>query len=78
MNQYLQKGSAKMISGLPIMAANKVLNSDFSSHNSVLTPNPPPALPPPPHVVYATDRSKAVVPILSLLLYRFVVDISGA
>ena len=32
-------------------------------------PHPPPPQPPPPHppVVYSTDRSKAVVPVLVLL-----------
>ena len=34
-NQYLQKCSAKIISGLLIIAANKMLNSDLSSTNSV-------------------------------------------
>ena len=35
MNQYLQKCSAKITSGLRIMAANKVLSSDLSGPNSV-------------------------------------------
>ena len=35
MNQYLQKCSAKITTGLRIIAAYKVLNSDFSSPNSV-------------------------------------------
>ena len=35
MNQYLQKCNAKITSGLCLMTANKVLNSDLSSPNSV-------------------------------------------
>ena len=35
MNQYLQKFSAEITSGLYIMAAKKVLNSDISSPDSV-------------------------------------------
>ena len=35
MNQYLQKCSAKITSGLRIMAANEVLNSEIASPNSV-------------------------------------------
>ena len=34
-NQYLQKCSAKITSGLRSMAANKVLNSDLSNPSSV-------------------------------------------
>ena len=34
-------------------------------------------LPPPPTVVHATDRSKAVVPVLFLILCSFVVYTTG-
>ena len=35
MNQYLQKCSANITSGVHVMAANKKLTSDLSSPNSV-------------------------------------------
>ena len=41
----------------------------LASCKSALTPPP---RPPPPPVVYSTDRSKAVVPVLVLILVLFV------
>ena len=39
----------------------------LASSKSALTPSPPPPPPHPPPVVYSTDRSKALVPVLVLL-----------
>ena len=40
----------------------------LASCKSALTPHPPPPPPPPPPVAYSTNHSKAVVPVLVLLL----------